>query len=95
MKTIPIEKQPNQRFTVRINDKNVQIELITRGLFMYANISVENEPLFSGVICLNGVNIIRYPNKKLNCKIFFKDTQGEEDPVWLGLGDRWVLIVEE
>ena len=95
MSIIPIDKQPNQKFTIRIENKNVKIELITRGLFMYSNISVEEEPLFNGVICLNKINLIQYKNTKLKGSLYFKDTQGDEAPVYTGLNDRWLLVYEE
>ena len=94
MQLIPIDKQPNQKFNIRLEDKDVELEFITRGLFMYANIMVQKEPLINGVICLNGVNLNQYPNTKLKGKIYFKDTQGEDDPVYSGLNDRWILIYE-
>lgn len=94
MQIIPIDKQPNQKFTVRLNGKKVELSFITRGLYMYANIKVEDEPLYNGVICLNGVNLVQYPNTKLNGKLYFKDTQGEEAPIYAGLNDRWLLFFE-
>ena len=60
MNLIPLDKQPNQRFTITLSNKNVGLELITRGLYMYANIKVDDEPLINGVICLNDVNLIQY-----------------------------------
>lgn len=94
MHLIPIDKQPNQKFNIRLEDKDVELEFITRGLFMYANINVQKEPLINGVICLNSVNLNQYSNTKLKGKIYFKDTQGEDDPVYSGLNDRWILIYE-
>ena len=95
MNLIPLDKQPNQRFTTTLSNKNVGLELITRGLYMYANIKVDDEPLINGVICLNDVNLIQYNNTKLNGKLYFKDTQGNEAPVYSGLNDRWLLFYEE
>ena len=94
IQTIAIDKQPNQSFTVQIENKKVELSFVTRGLFLYANIKVENEPLFNGVLCLNGNNLIQYPNTKIKGKLYFKDTQGSEAPVYAGFNDRWILVYE-
>lgn len=95
VQTISLDKQPNQKFTVYIENKKIGLEFITRGLFLYANIKVEDEKLFDGIICLNGNNLIQYPNAKLKGKLYFIDTQGNEAPVYEGFNERWVLTYEE
>ena len=92
---IPIEQQPNQIFTVQLGDKQCIIELLTRGFSIFINITVDDIKKANGLICLNKVNLIRYPDIGLSGKLYFEDTQGNLDPIYYGLNDRWRLIYED
>ena len=59
------------------------------------NFSIEEEEKLNGIICLNKTNLLEYKGSGLNGKLYFLDTQGDLDPVYTELGDRWVLIYED
>ena len=92
--TIPLDNLPNQSFEIQLGNKNCQFEFITRGVFMFMNLSVNRVPQINGVICLNGVNLIQYDDIDFDGKLYFKDTQGNLDPIYYGLNDRWLLVYE-
>ena len=92
--TIPLDNIPNQTFEIQLGDKSCRFDFITRGLFMYMNLEVDNEVQVNGVICLNGVDLIKYDDINLDGKLYFVDTQGSLDPIYYGLNDRWLLIYE-
>ena len=92
---IPLDALPNQSFSVDIGDKNVELEFITRGVFMYMNLKVNEEEKLNGIICLNNTNLLLYKTSGLSGKLYFKDTQGDLDPAFFGLGKRWILIYED
>lgn len=91
---IPLDNIPNQKFQIQLGDKTCQFEFITRGLFLYMNLAVDNEEQINGLICINNVNLIPYKIMNIEGALYFKDTQGSLDPVYWGLNERWLLIYE-
>lgn len=92
---IPIDQLPNQSFDIDLNDQRCRFEFITRGIFLYMNLTIDDEEKANGIICLNNVDLIQYPDIGLDGKLYFTDTQGNLDPMYYGLGDRWQLIFED
>lgn len=92
---IPLEAIPNQSFSIEIEEKTCDFEFITRGAYIYMNLKIDNEDVLNGVICYSGTNLNLYDTTGLKGKIYFKDTQGNLDPVYYGLNDRWLLIYED
>lgn len=92
---IPIDQLSNQTFDININDSRCRFEFITRGIFLYMNLLIDEVEKMNGQICLNEVDLIQYTEIGFNGKLYFKDTQGESDPFFYGLGDRWQLIYED
>lgn len=93
--TIPLDALPNQSFSIEIGESDVELEFITRGSFMYMNLKVNEEEKLNGVICLNNTNLLLYPTIGIKGKMYFKDTQGNLDPIYFGLGTRWLLVYED
>lgn len=91
---IPTSNEPNQTFSVDIEKKKVGITLLTRGQYIYASISLDDEDKLNGIVCHNKQNILLY-STGLKGKIYFEDTQGNSDPIYYGLNDRWLLYYEE
>lgn len=91
---IPLEKEPNQSFDVDLNGQECTFEFITRGVYMYMNMTLNGKNILNGVICLNGVDLIQYDDFGFKGHLFFQDTQGKLDPLYYGLNDRWLLIYE-
>lgn len=58
--TIPMEQQPNQKFDIDLNGQQCEFEFITRGVFMFMNMTLNNKNILNGVICLNGVDLVQY-----------------------------------
>ena len=92
---VPTDKEPNQTFLINIEGKRVYITLLTRGQYIYASIKIEEEEKLNGIVCLNKTNILQYNTAGLKGKLYFEDTQGNSDPIYFGLNDRWVLYYEE
>lgn len=91
---IPLEQQPNQSFDIDLNGQQCSFEFITRGVYMFMNMTLNNRNILNGIICLNGVDLIQYDDFGFVGRIYFKDTQGSLDPLYYGLSDRWLLIYE-
>lgn len=91
---IPIDPKPNQTFDIDLNGQECRFEFITRGVYMFMNMTLNRKNILNGVICLNGVDLIQYDDFGFVGRLYFKDTQGKLDPLYYGLNDRWLLIYE-
>jgi hypothetical protein len=58
---------------------------------VYLDLYVANVLIVGGVRCMNGVAIVRYDYLGFTGDLAFYDTQGATDPVYTGLGGRYVL----
>lgn len=92
---IPLQAVPNQTFTVELAGQQCEFEFITRGLYMYMNLAVNGEKIINGQICLNNVSLISYKTSKFKGDLHFEDWNGDLDPLYYGLTDRWFLIYVE
>lgn len=92
---VPLDALPNQNFTLEMDGKDVELEFLTRGPFLYANIKVDSQDKLNGIVCQNKCNLFLYPNIGINGKLYFEDTQGSLDPIYFGLGTRWILVYED
>lgn len=92
---IPLAQLPNQKFNIELSQQQCEFEFITRGVYLYMNLTVNGENLINGQICLNNVDLIQYKHLKFNGRLYFTDTQGSLDPLYYGLNERWLLIYED
>lgn len=92
--TIPISQEPNQTFNIDLDGQRCVFEFITRGIYMFMNLTVDDKKVIDGMICLNGVDLIQYKEFGFKGRLYFEDTQGNLDPMYYGLNDRWLLIYE-
>lgn len=92
---IPIDKLPNQKFNIELNKQRCEFEFLTRGVQLYMSLIVNDEPFIYGQICLNKVDLIQYNKAKFKGRVYFEDTQGTLDPLYYGLGERWILVYED
>ena len=91
MQEIPLEKQPNQEFTITLNATPYVIKLRTLETGgTLADIQVNNEPLISGLLCRANELLIPYPYKARNGNFVFTDA-GEEYPHYTRFGDTCKL----
>ena len=88
---IPAQTIPNQTFFIDLNGQECEIHLYTRYGYLYLDLTVEDTPIIQGQICLNNVDLIQYKHLKFEGQLKFVDTQGNEDPYYSGLNERWLL----
>lgn len=92
MVIIPVNAEPNQRFSIVLDNQNCTFELYQRYDRLYATMYVDDVTIISGVICLDCVSLIQTATTAFSGFICFVDTLGNEPPQWEGLGDRWQLV---
>ena len=85
IKTIPLEKTPNQLVTVSIDGDQLDITLKTRLGKLYASVKSKN----GGVLAENRVCLDRVP---ITNNLVFIDVDGNENPNYSGLNGRFLLV---
>lgn len=93
MMTISLKKKKLQSFTITIDNQRFGIRLyyceFTDDLFF--DLDVDEVTKIRGIKVFNGNLLVRYKYLKVNGDFVFADSQGNDDPVYTGFGDRWNL----
>lgn len=81
---IPLKKYPNQTLRVSIQNDYYDLELNTRLNELYLSVIKNNQPLIYNRICQN--------KNPIKGGFVFVDVNGESDPTYDLLNDRFKLI---
>lgn len=92
MLLLPIKPEPNQRFSVVLDNQNCTFELYQRYDRIYASVYIDETPLITGVICLDCTSLMQTSTTAFSGFLCFVDTLGNEPPQWEELGTRWQLV---
>ena len=95
MKTISIQPKKSQEFSVNLSGQQCDIRLIQRVSALYMDLTVNGNPIMQGVPCYYGNRMVRYSYLGFKGDLVFLDTNGQSDPTWDGLGDRYQLFYLE
>jgi hypothetical protein len=91
MQIVPVQAVPNQTISILLANQSCQITLSTRFFGLYMDLSVSNTPVRAGVVCQDRNRLIRYQYLGFLGDFWFLDTQGTSDPVYTGIGSRYLL----
>jgi len=91
---IPINAVPAQQFTIQLGNQNCDISIYQKNTGLFFNMVVNDTPCVNSVICLNLVGLIREAYYGFIGQLAFVDTKGTTDPVYTGLGTRYVLVYQ-
>src|SRR6476661_7566929 len=98
---VTLSSQPTR---IELKAKNIQIPVHAAGTIvidppeydavnlLFMDLYVSDVLIVGGALCLNGVKIKRDAYLKFIGDLAFQDTQGNADPVYTGLGKRWLLV---
>ncbi|VBB10623.1 phage baseplate plug family protein [Burkholderia stabilis] len=95
MLNIPLTANPAQKLSVLLAGQNCQISVYQKTTGLYLDLSVNNAPIKSGIICRDRVLLVRHAYLGFVGDLTFFDTQGVDDPEYSGLGTRWQLVYLE
>lgn len=95
MRTIPLQAVPSQTLSVLLGGQNCQISVYQKSTGMYLDLSINNAPMLTTVMCRDRVKLIRQPYHGFAGDLAFVDTQGFSDPDYTGLGGRFALVYLE
>lgn len=96
MIVIPLAAVPNQTLAVVLGGQSCQIALRQNGPDMFLDLQVGDEKILTSKVCRNKQRLLS-SSKYLGFAgdLEFIDTQGDEEPQYLGLESRWFLVYLE
>lgn len=93
MLTIPLTPVASQTFAVTLAGQPAQIELRTIGALLYFSLTVSGSPIVTTRVCRNKQRLLADAKYRGFVGDFsFVDTEGDTDPVFTGLGSRYLLV---
>ncbi len=93
MLTIPLAAAPSQTLAVTVVGQAVQISLRTLGAHLYFSMTTSGQPVVVTRICRNRQRLlVDAAYRGFVGDFSFIDTQGDTDPVYTGLGSRFLLV---
>lgn len=95
MRIIPVQSVASQDLTVQLADQVCQITIRQKALGLFLDLAVNNASIVAGVFCQNLNKIVRSTYLGFTGDLCFIDTQGTDDPIYTGLGSRFVLAYIE
>jgi hypothetical protein len=91
MQLVPVLAVPSQTLTITLGGQACTIAIYQKSTGLFLDLAVSNTPIISGVLCLHTVLIVRDAYLGFIGDLAFLDQQAADDPVYTGLGSRWVL----
>lgn len=95
MLAIPLQPIPNQMTQVQLGNQSCTLAIYQLAYGLFMDVYVGPTLIIAGVICQNLNRIVRSRYLGFQGDFTFLDTQGIANPVYSGLGDRWVLVYLE
>ncbi|SDK40756.1 Putative Ig domain-containing protein [Pseudomonas delhiensis] len=92
MQIIPLAAVASQTLKVVLAQQNCVLNVYQKSTGMYLDVSLEGETILTGVLCRDRVRCVRQAYLGFVGDLAFMDTEGTDDPVFSGLGSRWVLM---
>lgn len=91
MLIIPLKAISNQVVTVTLANQVCQIDVYQQKYGLFVDLYVSNKLIIGGVICQNLNPIVRSEYLGFLGDLAWIDSQGDEDPVYTGIGERFNL----
>jgi hypothetical protein len=92
MLTIPLNKVANQTLSVILAGQNCTLNIYAKLDNLFCDVGLNGSPIVTAVICQNLNFIVCRNYSSFAGNLMFIDTQGESDPNFDGLGDRYQLL---
>lgn len=91
MQVVPIISKPAQTLSVQLGEQDCSLSIYTLSTGLYMDLTVNSVQILQTMICLDRVGLVRFPYLGFVGQLVFIDTEGTDDPVYTGLGTRFVL----
>jgi len=91
MRIIPLKPLPSQVLNVVLNNQNCQIKIYQKFYGLFIDLYINDVIIIGGVIAEDRNRIVRSIYLGFIGDLAFVDTQGQSNPEYSGLGDRFFL----
>ena len=97
MLIVPLQAVPSQTVTALLSNQATTLNIYQKSQAgqtdpgLYMDVLLNGSLVVGGVLCLNANIIIRDAYFGYTGDFAFLDTQGLDDPVYTGVGTRWLL----
>lgn len=91
MLVIPLSPTPSQVTNVLLDNQDCKLNIYQKTTGLFVDVAVAGVILVRAAIARDRVTIVRHGYLGFRGDIFFKDLQGGTDPVYSGLGSRYIL----
>ena len=91
MLIIPLQPTASQIVTVVLGGQNCTLKVYQKAFGLFIDVYVSSSLIIGGVACRKSNKIVRDAYLGFIGDLAFYDIQGQTDPVYGGLGSRYVL----
>jgi hypothetical protein len=95
MLVVPIVATPSQTLQAVLGNQVCKINIYQKSTGLFVDLYVNDDLVIGGVIAENLNRIVRSAYLGFIGDLAFIDTQGDDDPIFSGLGSRWLLVYIE
>jgi hypothetical protein len=91
MLIIPLDATPSQIVQTTLAGTFCRFSVYQKSTGLFMDFSAANALVIAGAACLNRRRIVRDAYLGFVGDLMFADLQGSDDPVYTGLGTRWLF----
>ena len=90
---VPLSAVPSQIVNTTVASQNCKIAVYTLGSSnsLYFDLSIKGKAIINCALCHDRVKLVQLSYLGLIGDFCFVDTQGTQDPIYTGIGSRYLL----
>lgn len=92
---IPLTAVPIQTMTVQLGAQACRFVIRQRRTGLFVDLYIQDTAIFLGVKALDRNKLVREDYLDFAGELFFVDTQGTNDPDYMGLADRYQFLWDD
>ena len=92
MQSVFLQPVPSQQTQVVLNGQSCVISVYVKNQSMFFDLAVNGIQIASAIQCKNLVSLVPTSYLGFTGWLLFYDKQGTDDPIYTGLGSRWVML---
>ncbi len=92
MQVVPLQPVPSQTVQTILGSQTCAISVYVKDQCMFFDLAVNGVQVTTATQAKNLVTIVPTSYLGFTGVLLFMDTQGTSDPIYTGLGSRWVLL---
>ena len=89
---IPVQPVPVQNLKVVLGGQNCELLIYQKNQGLFVDVSAGGEAVVNGVLARDAVPLVFRNYIGFVGNLLFIDTQGNQDPVYTGIGSRFALV---